>query len=299
MRHPVLAALVALMLNTVSGPAIAAEDPEYKPAGEFLKIPEGWNLGPCSATDITRQGEIYLLHRGKHPVICFDASGKYLRSWGDDLLTTPHGLRVDRQGNVWVTDIGNHRVFKFDSTGKLLLALGTGKPGAELDQFNKPTDVAFGPDGEFYVSDGYVNTRVLKYSAEGKLIKTWGMPGTGPGEFDLPHAIIVDPKGRVLVADRSNNRIQIFDREGQHQQSWTGFAPYGLAFRADGALFVATGVDQDIIQLDAAGKIVRHIGREGKGPGEFGLPHMLAFDATGNLYVAEVDGKRLQKFTRK
>ena len=282
-----------------SGSARAAEVIAFQPTVEFLKLPDGWTLGPCSAVAVSRKGEIYLLHRGKHPVLCFDTDGKFLRSWGDDLIKTAHGLRVDRDDNVWATDIGSHRVFKFDPTGKLLLALGNGKPGMENDQFNKPTDVAFGPEGEFYVSDGYGNTRVMKFSSEGRFIKSWGTPGKAPGELNLPHAVIVDASGRVLVGDRENNRIQIFDREGKLLETWPGFAPYGLAFNSEGILFVATGDEHDVLCLDASGKVQRRWGRKGAAPGEFDLPHMLAFDATGNLYVAEVGGLRLQKLVKK
>jgi DNA-binding beta-propeller fold protein YncE len=281
------------------GPARAEDLVDFQPTTEFLKLPDGWALGACSAVAVSRQGEVYLFHRGKHPLICFDANGTYLRSWGDDLIKTAHGLRVDREDNVWATDIGTHRVFKFDPNGKLLLALGTGKPGVENDQFNKPTDVAFGPDGEFYVSDGYGNSRVMKFSPEGTLIKSWGTPGKAPGEFILPHAIVVDAKGRVLVGDRENNRIQIFDRDGNLLESWTGFAPYGLALNSQGVLFVATGRENDILCLNASGRVSKRWGRKGTAPGEFDLPHMLSFDATGNLYVAEVGGLRLQKFVKK
>lgn len=298
---PIVVSLVLLGGSwwSPSGLARAAESIDFQPATEFLKPPEDWTLGPCSAVAVSRKGEIYLFHRGKHPVLCFDADGKFLRSWGDDLIKTAHGLRVDRDDNVWVTDIGGHRVYKFASTGKLLLALGTGKPGVENDQFNKPTDVAFGPDGEFFVSDGYGNTRVMKFSSEGRFLKSWGTAGKAPGEFNLPHAIVVDASGRVLVGDRENNRIQIFDRDGKLLEAWPGFAPYGLAFNNEGVLFVATGREHDVLCLNASGKIQRRWGRKGTAPGEFDLPHMLAFDATGNLYVAEVGGSRLQKLVKK
>jgi DNA-binding beta-propeller fold protein YncE len=291
------ACFVALM---IAGEASLADDEAgFRPVPDFLKLPEGWTLGSCSAVAVNRLGEILLLHRGKHPLIGFDADGRFLRSWGDDLIQSPHGLRVDQDDNVWVTDIGSHRVFKFDPSGKLLLSLGHGKPGAGDDQFNKPTDVAFGSDGEFFVADGYGNTRVLKLAANGKLIKAWGTPGAGPGEFNLPHAIVVDSRGRVLVGDRENDRIQIFDRDGSLLEIWPGFAPYGLAFNRDGVLFVADARASRILELDANGKVRRSWGRKGTAPGEFDLPHMLSFDAAGNLLVAEVGGKRLQKFVRK
>jgi DNA-binding beta-propeller fold protein YncE len=291
--------LLAALLLTHFGDAEATDVVDFQPQTDFLKLPEGWTLGAGSAVAVSGKGEVYLFHRGKHPVVCFDANGRYLRSWGDDLIKTAHGLRIDRDDNVWATDIGSHRVFKFDPTGKLLLALGTGKPGTGDDQFDKPTDIAFGPDGEIYISDGYGNSRVMKFSAQGKFLQSWGTPGKSPGEFNLPHAIVVDARGRVLVGDRENNRIQIFDREGHHLETWPGFAPYGLAFDRQGTLFAATGRENDILCLDATGKIQRRWGQKGTAPGEFDLPHMLAFDAKDNLYIAEVGGQRLQKLVRK
>lgn len=289
----------ALLLVISSGGASAEEPLAFQPNVRFTVLPEGWELGPCSAVAVNRKGEILLLHRGKHPLICFDAAGRYLRSWGDEILKTPHGLRVDGEDNVWVTDIGDHRVLKFDGRGKLLLSLGTGKPGEEPDQFNKPTDVAFGREGEFYVSDGYGNARVMKFAANGQRIGTWGSRGKGRGEFDLPHAIVVDAQGRVLVGDRENDRIQIFDGEGKWLDEWGGFAPYGLAFDSSGRLFVADARASQVHRLDSRGKAVQSWGRKGTAAWEFDLPHMMSFDAAGNLFIAEVGGKRLQKFERK
>lgn len=292
--------ICAAALGLLGGPVHASEPVDFHPAGaEFLKLPDGWTLGNCSAVATNRNGEIYVFHRGQHPILCFDASGNYLRSWGDDVIVTAHGLRVDRDDNVWVTDIGGHRVFKFDPNGKPLLALGTGKPGTGTDQFDRPTDIAFGPEGEFYVSDGYGNSRVMKFSPSGAFIKSWGTPGSARGQFQLPHAILVDAGGRVLVADRENNRIQIFDREGQWLDAWEGFAPFGMAFNPAGILFVADGRANKVLRLDASGKVQQSWGEKGTAPGAFDLPHMLAFDPAGNLYVAEINGKRLQRFVKK
>ena len=218
---------------------------------------------------------------------------------GDDLIGKAHGLRIDRQDNVWITDIGNHRVMKFDPSGKLLLSLGTGKAGTGTDEFDRPTDIAFGADGDVFVSDGYGNSRVLKFSATGRSVKTWGTRGKELGQFDLPHAIVMDSKGRLLVGDRENERIQLFDAEGKALGQWPGFAPYGLAINGDGHVFVADAQAHQVLRLDAEGKVVQRIGQKGQVPGEFDLPHMLAFDSAGNLFVAEVDGKRFQKFKKK
>ncbi len=300
LRFSIRDLLWLLTLAIAGAPAAFAADViDFEPPKDFLQLPAGYTLGACSAVSVNSKDEVFLFHRGKHPILCFDKDGKFLRSWGDDQIHTAHGLRVDKEDNVWVTDIGNHRVFKFDSQGKELLALGTGQPGTETDQFDKPTDVAFGPNGEFFVSDGYGNSRVLKFSPNGGFIKTWGTSGTRGGEFNLPHSIIVDAKNRVLVGDRENSRIQVFDLDGKPLAIWRGYAPYGLAFDPSGNLFVADGKANKVNLLDAAGKVKKSWGRKGPKPGQFEMPHMLAFDSAGNLYVAEVNGQRLQKFVRK
>jgi len=230
-------------------------------------------------------------------VLVFDRDGTFLRSWGDEHLKTPHGLRIDREGHVWLTDIGHHQVMKFDANGKLLLSLGRqGQAGKAPDQFDRPTDVAFTPSGDFYVSDGYGNTRVLKFSKDGKLLKQWGTPGTGPGEFNLPHSICVDTKGRVIVGDRENNRIQVFDADGKFLTQWTaGGAPFGM-FLAGDRIFVADGRANWVTAIDLNGKSLGRFGEPGTGQGQFKLPHMLCVDSKGAVYVAEVDNKRIQKF---
>ena len=139
-------------------------------------------------------------------------SGKILNSWGDSIFIMPHGLTVDNNNNVWVTDVGLHQVFKFDHNGKLLMQLGESKvPGGDSVHFNRPTDIAVAEDGSFYVSDGYRNSRIIKFSSNGRYLLQWGKKGDRDGEFDIPHAIDLDRRGNVYVADRENNRIQVFD----------------------------------------------------------------------------------------
>ena len=280
-------------------PACADEAfPEYRPVAGWAKLPDEVQLGPVSAVATDSNDRVYVFHRGKRPILVFDRDGKFLRSLGDDRIKTAHGLRIDGDNNVWVTDIGNHQVMKFDAEGKLLLTLGKkGEPGDDADHFNKPTDVAVTPSGEFYVSDGYGNSRVLKFSREGKFLKQWGKKGTGEGEFNLPHAICLDGKGRVYVGDRENNRVQVFDADGKFLAQWKeSGAPFGL-FLKDGRLFVADGRAGWIKVLDLEGKPLGRFGEKGTGSGQFKLPHMLCVDSQGAVYVAEVDGRRVQKFT--
>jgi DNA-binding beta-propeller fold protein YncE len=166
-----------------------------------------------------------------------------------------------------------------------------------VDQFDRPTDVAVAPGGEFYVADGYGNSRVLKFSRDGKLVKRWGRKGKGEGEFNLPHAICLDDRGRVYVGDRQNNRVQVFDADGKFLAVWKeSGAPYGLFRTGDGRLFVADGRAGWVKVLDGEGKSLGRFGEKGDGPGQFKLPHMLCVDSHGAVYIAEVDGKRVQKF---
>jgi DNA-binding beta-propeller fold protein YncE len=275
--------------------------PKYQVVANWPQLPAGSKLGPVAAVATDSANRVYVFQRGKQPIQVFDKDGKFLRAWGDDLVKTAHGLRLDRDGNVWITDIGNHLVTKFDPDGKVLLTLGKkDQPGEGTDQFNKPTDVAIGPQGEIYVSDGYGNSRVVKFSKAGKYLKEWGKKGNGEGEFNLPHAICIDGKGRVYVGDRENNRVQIFDGDGKFIAQWKeSGAPFGLTLSGEGRALVADGRANAVNILDLQGKVLAHWGEKGTGPGQLNLPHWICVDGQGAIYVAEVTGQRVQKFEKK
>jgi DNA-binding beta-propeller fold protein YncE len=272
--------------------------PDYRPVTGWPQLQAEIKLGPVSAVATDANDRVYVAHRGPKPILIFDHDGKFLRSWGDDHIKTAHGLRIDPKGDVWLTDIGNHVVMKFDPDGKLLLTLGQkGRAGNAPDQFDRPTDVAVAPSGEFFVTDGYGNARVLKFDRTGRLLKQWGTKGTGPGEFNLPHSVCLDARGHVYVGDRENDRVQIFDADGNFLDAWKeSGAPYGL-FLAGGRLFVADGRANWIRVLGPDGKALGRFGEKGRAAGQFRMPHMLCVDSRGDLYVAEVDNKRIQKFT--
>ena len=186
-------------------------------------MPEGWKFGRVSAVTTDPQGEVYVFQRGPKadPVVVFDAEGKYLRSWGRGFFGNPHGIRADKDGNIWCVDNGHHQVYKFTRDGKLLLTLGTkGKIGTDENTFGAPSDIAWDSKGNFYISDGYRNSRVVKFDPNGKFLLTWGTPGTGPGQFHLVHSVAVDSQDRVYVSDRENNRIQIFNSDGKFLKQW-------------------------------------------------------------------------------
>jgi DNA-binding beta-propeller fold protein YncE len=296
MSRPLLLALIFPLLTA----ALAAEDkfPDYRPVRDWPQGPPKVELGPVSAVATDAKDRVFVAHRGAKPILVFERDGKFIRSWGDEHIKTAHGLRIDPEGNVWVTDIGNHLVMKFDPEGKLLLSLGQkGRAGDKLDQFDRPTDVAVTASGEFFVTDGYGNARVLKFDRTGKLLKQWGTKGKGEGEFNLPHSICLDAKGRVLVGDRENNRVQVFDAEGKFIEQWKDSgAPYGL-FLAGDRLFVADGRANWVRVLGSDGKARGRFGEKGTAAGQFQMPHMLCVDSRGDVYVAEVTNKRIQKFT--
>jgi hypothetical protein len=203
---------------------------------------EGWALGMVSWIAADRNERIYLLQRGDKadPVIVADRSGKILRSWGKGLYMTPHAIRVDSRGDVWTTDAASSMVYKYSPEGKTLLKIEVGGQPTPCGSFCSTTDIAFAPDGNLFVADGYRNARILEYSPDGKKVREWGSAGTGPGQFRLPHSIQVDEQGIVYVADRENGRIQRFDRRGTYLGEWP---QYGKTFglKLDGsAMWLST-----------------------------------------------------------
>lgn len=301
-RIPVLLLCLALFgIAAAVAPSNDQGPPEYRVVTGWPELPAEVKLGGVAAVATDAGDRVYLFHRGKNPVVVLDKEGKFLRSWGDGLIQTAHGLRVDHDNHVWVTDIGHHLVHKFDAAGKLLLTLGKkDQPGEARDQFDKPTDVAVAPSGTFYVSDGYGNSRVVKFAKDGKYLAEWGKKGKGAGEFNLPHAICLDARGNVYVGDRENNRIQVFDADGKFLAQWAeSGAPYGMFLTADRRMLVADGRGNVVRLLDEQGKPVARFGEKGTGVGQFTMPHWLCMDRQGAIYVAEVSGKRVQKFVPK
>jgi len=260
-------------------------------------MPEGWKFGRVSAVATDSSSRVYVFHRGKKadPLVVFDVKGNYLRAWGKGMFGNPHGLRVDRNNNVWITDNGDHQVMKFTNEGQLLLTLGIkGKPGTDERTFNRPTDIAFAPDGGFYVSDGYGNSRVVKFSAEGKYLLDWGRRGSGPGEFHTPHSIGVDSQGRVYVSDRENNRIQIFDANGKFVREWTHLgATQNLFITPKDEMWIITHRDniENITYDTLAGRIMRIDLATGKILGSMESPgHWINVSPSGEIFIGSLTG---------
>src|SRR5438128_787381 len=192
-----VAALLASALSAI-GQDTGASRASYRVVPDFPQLPPSIDLGAVSAVATDSQGRLFVFHRGEHPILILDQQGKLLRSFGDGLFTLAHGLRIDAQDNIWVTDAANHMMIKFSHDGVPLLKLGEKDlPGEDATHFNKPTDIAFAANGDFYISDGYGNSRVVKFNKDGKLLKAWVKKGTAPGEFNLPHEVQLDAQGRV------------------------------------------------------------------------------------------------------
>lgn len=302
---------IAIVLAMASVSALAnAQQVWYPHEGGLLKyrvnirfgeepdtMPEGWKFARVSAVAVDSTGQVYVFQRGPKadPIIVFDSKGKYLRSWGKGMFGNPHGMRIDKNDRVWVTDNGDHQVMKFDREGRLLLTLGVkGKPGTDDRTFNRPTDIAFVPSGDFYVSDGYGNSRVVKFSAEGKYLRSWGQRGTKPGEFNTPHSIAVDSKGLVYVSDRENNRIQIFDADGKFLRQWTHLgATQNIFITPKDEMWIITHRDnvENITYDTLAGRIMRIDLSTGKIFGSMESPgHWLHVSSSGEIFIGSLTG---------
>ena len=286
--------------------AQVAKSPEFQPVPElgyrvvpdFFELPAGANFGEASGVALNSKGHIFLFQRAKPMLAEYDEQRKFIRSIGEGLFDHPHGLRIDADDNIWTTDDDNHLVLKLSPAGRVLLVLGRKDWAAEATWlFNRPTDVAFASNGDIFVADGYGNSRVMKFNRDGNFIKTWGKFGTGPGEFDLPHSIVVDKEGRVYVGDRENARIQIFDADGNFLKEWTGVGyPYGLFITPDQHIWMVDGGYDRIVEIDQNGKILGAIGEPGRASGQLAWAHFLAEGPDRKIYVAEVLNWRFQVF---
>lgn len=328
-----LTAVVALVVAYVLQPLKKGKSRDstnrYELAEHWPQLPDSIELGNPTGLAMDTSQHLVVFHRAERTWPLFGSmpndpiasntilivdprSGKLLSSWGANLFIMPHGLQVDRDNNIWVTDVGLHQVFKFSHEGQVLLRLGeAGVPGDDSLHFNKPTDIAFAADGGFYVSDGYGNNRVIRFSPEGKYLFQWGKKGSGPGEFDLPHGLATDAAGNIYVADRENNRIQVFDANGKylHSRQEESFgAICGLAYHEQtGELLAADDVSflklkhrgSDILVFDSSGQVRNRFGRSGNYPGSTAWYHDLTVDREGNIFVGDILWNRIQQFRKK
>lgn len=299
---------------------------EYEVLEGWERLPEGWSFVEVAGVAVDSSDRVYVFNRGDHPVIVFDKEGKFLDAWGEGVFSSAHGIFIDRHDNVYCADNFDHTVRKFTTDGTLLMTLGEADQPADTGfkigespvqyaggPFNMVTNVAVAENGEMFISDGYGNARIHRFSAEGKLLSSWGEPGAGPGQFNLPHGVAVDRAGRVYVADRENSRLQIFTSQGDFIESWDWVnRPDDLFIDEQENLYIAElgwnvptpdrphfpfmkhpplghAPIARVTICDLDGNIQTQIGGENPVlPGNFIVPHGIWADSRGDFYVGEV-----------
>lgn len=320
-------AVALVAVAAMSGREVSAQSNPYRPGENWGRLPEGRTFGNVIGVDVDRSGNVWVFERcggdtceGSKlaPILQFDASGKLLKSFGAGMFAFPHGFHVDRDGNIWATDGPGksgkgYQVFKFSPEGKVLLTLGKAGIGGEAPgTFIYPSAVVVAPNGDIFVADGHgadTNGRIMKFSRDGKFIKSWGQKGTGRGEFGGMHAIAMDSKGRLFVGDRGNSRIQIFDQDGKFLEEWKQFGrPSGTFIDANDTLYVADSQSDAKVNPGFQKGIRIGSARDGivqmlipvPGPQEkpTTTTEGVAADARGNVYGAEANSNNLRKYTR-
>jgi sugar lactone lactonase YvrE len=264
--------------------------------------------GAAAGVAFDSKGHLFVLTRGNPSLFEFDQDGKFIRSFGEGLFTRSHGMRIDRDGSIWAADVGAHTVLKLDPQGKVLMTIGTkGQRGEWNDAahlLNEPNDVVIGRNGDVFVAQGHTpgangDPRVLKFDKDGKFIKSWGGKGKEPGKFDVAHGLAFDAKGQLWVADRENQRIQIFDTDGKFikELKYAGL-PCSLDIGGQN-IFMVNGFAGQVVKMDLEGKVLAVTGKPGKGLGEFGEAHVIAVSPKGDIYVADSVNSAVQKFVKK
>jgi len=299
---------------------------DYELVKDWPQLPLGYTLGQPTGIGIDNNENILVFHRAsrrwtepfpdslisENTILELEGkTGKILNSWGANYFIMPHGLSVDKDNNIWVTDVGLHQIFKFNHNGQLLMRLGIAKvSGNDSLHFNLPTDVAIADDGSFYVSDGYGNSRIVKFSPTGKYLFEWGTYGNKQGEFDIPHGITLDDNGNVYVADRENNRIQVFDSKGEFirelkNNEQVAQLPSVAIDKSQNLFaidydFVDTVINgSTIFQYDKADKVIYQFGGLGTNKRTASWYHDISVDKEANIYVGDINGMKVHKFRLK
>jgi hypothetical protein len=281
----------------------------YEVVDSWAKLPPGREFNAdVAAVGVDAQDRVYAFNRGKHPMVVLDRDGNCLRSWGEGVFSRPHGVHMAPDETLWLTDDGDHTVRHCTLDGKVLLTIGVPgapKPYMSGEPFRRCTHTALSPQGDVYVSDGYGNSRVHKFSPDGKLLLSWGEPGTDPGQFNIPHNICCDAEGWVYVADRENHRVQVFGGNGRYETQWNNMhRPSGLYLHRGATPLFYIGepgggmaVNQDVPNIGPRvsiytpkGEMLARLGNRPAGLelGQFISPHGLAVDSRGDIYVGEV-----------
>ena len=298
-------------IDAAAGQEARAAPPQlpFRLVENFLKLPPNIYMAEVVGVALDSKGQIYVLHRGKQPILEFNPDGSFVRSIGEGLpFEGPHAVRVDPQDSLWYIDAGSNLVVKFDPQKRVQMVLGRRPepwtwathvieraiPGPS--NFYQPTDVTWGPDGSIYVADGYGNSRIVKFNKDGNLVKHWGERGTQPGEFNTPHSIVIDAQNNLYVADRQNGRIQVFDTDGKFKQEWrVGGNPWSLCLTPGPNPVMYVGSVGRVIKIGLDGKVLGAMGKFGRAPGMFDWVHGIACPDEHTVYAAQELSFRLDK----
>lgn len=307
-----LLSCVALFAQRPTNPALMepqkAPEMDYVAVADPLPLPAGLNMGAPASVAFDAKGNLFVLYRGAQAFAEFDANGKFVRAFGEGFRRT-HGLTIDSDGNLWVTDVGAHIVVKMNTQGQTLLTIGTKGEAGEWNEatqshhLNEPNQVAINRAGDVFIVQGHTpgkgDPRVLKFDKDGNFKKSWGGLGTEPGKFNVAHGLAFDVKGQLWVADRENERIQIFDDEGKfiREIKYAGL-PCGLDIGGQ-YIYMVNGFAGQLLRLDLNGNVLAAVGKSGKGVGEFGEAHNVAVSPKGEIYVADSVNSAVQKFVKK
>ncbi|MDA8219429.1 MAG: peptidyl-alpha-hydroxyglycine alpha-amidating lyase family protein [Dehalococcoidales bacterium] len=300
----------------------------YEVVEGWGKLPAGWDLVEVPGVAMDSQDRVYAFNRGEHPMVVFDRDGNFLTSWGEGVFKRAHGVCIGPDDAVYCVDDADHTLRKCTPEGKVLMTIGV--PGRASDTgyvdgdflsvkhggppFHRPTNVALSPEGDIYVSDGYGNARVHKFSPEGKLLQSWGEPGSGPGQFRLVHGIFVDGNGTVYVGDRMNSRVQLFSPSGEYLGEWNDvYQPDDLFIDGEGLVYIPElGYNANlpmsrpvpvpeqsyprVTVRNRHGEVLLGLaGPDPRAPGSFLAPHAARVDSRGDLYVGEVSATNARK----
>jgi len=346
---------VVVLLAGLAAPAFGQEQVPaipFESVPDFFKLPPGMNFGEVPGIAVNSKGHVFVFTRSNSAngpayapaaaqLLEFGPKGEFIREVGNNLYgwAFAHTVRVDRDDHIWAVDKGSDMVIRFNPAGRVTMVFGRRRESADEDTkpwehkspplphvdglFRQPTDVAWDSDGNIYISDGYINSRVAKYDRNGDWVRSWGEPGTGPGQFNLPHAIAVDRNNNVYVGDRSNRRIQVFDADGRFLRMFTidvppppgikpvnGATPTGTRLAAvigaPNSICITPGPNQvmfvgettypgRIFKLTLDGRVLGVLGRSGRNLGQFSGAHQIACPSESELYVAETSNWRAQK----
>lgn len=274
------------------GLVVVMGDRRYRVERPWGEPSEAYPLQLISRIAVDSRGRVYAYQRAEPPVIVYDSGGNVQAAWGEGRLADPHGMTITADDHVLLVDRDAHQILIFTADGEEIGAIGARHDPHFQAPFNHPTDVAVAPDGEIYVSDGYGNSVVHRFAADGSHLATWGRPGSGPGEFTTPHAVAVDGRDRVLVADRENNRIQLFDRAGAYLDEWGDvYHPMDIYVDDRGLVFVTDQIPR-LSLFSPDGALI------GRSRAVWNGAHGIAGNAAGDLFLAEMQPHRITRLAR-